>query len=215
MIETNILLLENALLNIDYISARKVLHDLRSGYSSLEIIEQVMTPVLENIGSGWEDGSVSLSQVYMSGCMCEELVDEILPATETEAIIQFPIALATLEDYHLLGSRIVYSIVRSAGYPVKNYGRQDIESLMEKVNEDGIKILMVSVLMASSALHVKQLRDRFVEEGLNVKIVVGGAPFRLDNSLWGEVGADAMGRTASDALKIIRRLIKELESCKN
>jgi hypothetical protein len=33
--------------------------------------------------------------------------------------------------------------------------------------------------------------------------VVGGAPFRFDDQLWREVGADAMGLSASDALKIL------------
>ena len=211
MIENDTLLLKNALLNIDYITARKILHELRSGYSSLEIVEKVMTPVLEDIGSGWEEGSISLSQVYMSGCMCEELVDEILPVSDITELTSVPVALATLEDYHLLGSRIVYSIMRAAGIPLHNYGKMTIKSLVEKVREDNIKILLISVLMIPSALHVRELRESLFDEGINVKIVVGGAPFRLDKTLWTEVGADAMGCTASDALKIARRLIRELE----
>jgi methanogenic corrinoid protein MtbC1 len=210
MIETNKLLLENALINIDYVAARKVFHDLRADYTSIDIIERVLTPVLENIGAGWEEGSVSLSQVYMSGCMCEELMDEILPISEINVTPSLPIALATLNDYHLLGARIVYSILRSSGIAITNYGRMDIESLVGKAMDDGIKVLLVSVLMVPSALSVKQLRERFIDEGYEIKIVVGGAPFRLDASLWTEVGADAMGSSASDAVRIVRRLIREI-----
>jgi len=39
-----------------------------------------------------------------------------------------------------------------------------------------------------------------------VKVIVGGAPFRFDSSLWKEVGADAFGYNASDAFDIIQSL---------
>jgi methanogenic corrinoid protein MtbC1 len=37
-----------------------------------------------------------------------------------------------------------------------------------------------------------------------VRIAVGGAPFLLDPELWCEVGADAGGRSAADAVTILR-----------
>ena len=61
--------------------------------------------------------------------------------------------------------------------------------------------------MLPSALKIKQVRDKLVEMALDVKIVVGGAPFRFDAQLWQEVGADAMCRTASEALPLIKGVI--------
>jgi len=46
--------------------------------------------------------------------------------------------------------------------------------------------------------------------GANIKVVVGGAPFLFDEELWREVGADAMGRSASDAVAIVERLMGEM-----
>jgi methanogenic corrinoid protein MtbC1 len=37
-------------------------------------------------------------------------------------------------------------------------------------------------------------------------VVVGGAPFLFDPLLWREVGADAMGRSASEAPGIIEKI---------
>ena len=53
------------------------------------------------------------------------------------------------------------------------------------------------------ALKVKELRELL---GSDVGIVVGGAPFRFDPLLWREVGADAFGRTAADAVNIVAHL---------
>ena len=34
---------------------------------------------LERIGDGWEEGQLSLSQVYMSGVICEEMIEKYIP----------------------------------------------------------------------------------------------------------------------------------------
>ena len=59
--------------------------------------------------------------------------------------------------------------------------------------------------MLPSALKVKAVRAALNARGSRVRIAVGGAPFLFDPELWREVGADAMGRSAADAMTIIRR----------
>jgi len=76
--------------------------------------------------------------------------------------------------------------------------------------KDGIKILLISVLMLPSALKVREVREKLDGSGLNIKIVVGGAPFLFDDKLWKEVGADAMGRYASEAVTIITSLTGDI-----
>jgi len=39
-------------------------------------------------------------------------------------------------------------------------------------------------------------------------LIVGGAPFRFDANLWKEVGADAMGKNASEAINIITHFME-------
>ena len=43
--------------------------------------------------------------------------------------------------------------------------------------------------------------------GLPTRVVAGGAPFVLDRRLAEEVGAYAVGYSASDAVAIVRRLL--------
>lgn len=199
--------LERALLALDRVAVSRMLTDICAASSPLERVERLIVPVLERIGNGWEEGRVSLSQVYMSGRLCEELVDGILPATDDTRKSQPPMAIAVLEDYHMLGMRIVYSALRASGFTLLNYGRVDMDQLVERVKRDGIRILLLSALMLPVALRVKVLRDRLQAEGCLPRILVGGAPFRFDDALWREVGADACGRTASEAVQAVARLI--------
>ena len=120
------------------------------------------------------------------------------------------IALVLLEDYHALGKMIVKSSLIASGHSVIDLGRMNVDEIVASVKEKDIKILLVSVLILPSALLVKELRKRFDLEHLETKIVVGGAPFRLDKNLWKEVGADDYGTVASDSIHIVDHLVEEL-----
>ena len=178
---------ERSLLSLERLAARSIL--TAPGGSPLEIVEGLIVPVLEKIGADWEKGEVALSQVYMAGRMCEELVDELLPSNDS--FRKNPVmAIAVLEDFHMLGKRIVYSALRSSGFHLLDYGQMRINDLVERVKRDGIKILLISTLMLPSALRVREVREGCRQAGMDVKIVVGGAPFRFDDLLWKEVHAD-------------------------
>jgi methanogenic corrinoid protein MtbC1 len=198
------------LLALDRVEVKRLLMEAAPTSSPMERIESLIVPVLERIGLGWDEGRVALSQVYMSGRLCEELVDLLLPPLDPARRDVPPMAIAVLEDYHLLGLRIVYSALRASGFALRNYGRCDLDTLAVRVKADGIRILLLSVLMLPSALRVKDLRSRLERDGCKTRIVVGGAPFRFDDRLWKEVGADAMGHTAADAVAAVNRLAEDL-----
>ena len=206
MVHLDIDRFEQALLSVDRLEARNILTASIGDQTSIQLVENLVLPALERIGESWEQGQVALSQVYMSGRVCEELVDSILPPGSATRRNQPRMAIAVLEDYHLLGKRIVYSALRASGFGLRDYGRVDVDGLVRRVQEDGIQVLLISTLMLPSALRVRDLRARLDESGLDAKIVVGGAPFRFDDQLWREVGADAMGRNASEAMSIVTRI---------
>jgi methanogenic corrinoid protein MtbC1 len=79
------------------------------------------------------------------------------------------------------------------------------DQLVRLVDEHHVKILLLSVLMLPSALRIRELKAALGNR--DVRIVVGGAPFRLDEQLWKEVGADAMGRDSSDAISIVTEMM--------
>ncbi len=196
--------LEAALLAVDHVAVKELLSP--GDEPALDRVEQLMVPALERIGNNWELGKASLSQVYVSGRMCEEVVDTLLPSLNDQRGERQRVALTVLEDFHLLGLRIVYSVLRASGRAPLSYGRMALEPLVERIKQDDIHLLLVSTLMLPAALRVKDLTARLRDEGLQTRVAVGGAPFCFDTELWREVGADAMGRSATDAIGIVDRL---------
>ncbi len=197
---------EKALLGVDRVALRSLVAELEARPDALRLLEGLLVPVLERIGRGWHEGRVSLAQVYMAGRLCEVELQR-LPVVARQSAESAPrLALAVLEDSHLLGMRVVLATLRLAGWPVLSLGRMELEPLVARVKRERISILLVSTLMLPAALQVRSLVDRLREEGLATRVVVGGAPFRFDTELWQEVGADACGSSASDAIGIVRRL---------
>lgn len=129
----------------------------RSG--PMQAVEGVMAPALVRLGEEWSAGRTALSQIYMSSRICEDIVERLLPAACAERKGQVHPAIVVLSDYHTLGKRIVLSIMRASGLDVIDYGRMEVEPLVERVIADEVQILLISVLMLPSALKVQSVRS--------------------------------------------------------
>lgn len=198
--------LERALLSLDQDAAEQIVIESLETETPIAVVENIIGASLERIGIDWEAGRLALSQIYMSGLICEKIVDKILPPQKFMRKNQPVTAIAVFEDYHMLGKRIVYSSLRSAGFEVLDLGGGlSIDRIVQLVKEKNIKILLLSVLMLHSALHIKDLKIRLIDT--DVKIIVGGAPFRFDPKLYSEVGADYFGKDSSDAIRIVSDLM--------
>lgn len=194
---------QEALVSLDNIKADALFQRVLSSHSPIEVVEQFVVPALAQIGQQWNEGRIALSQIYMSGRFCEKLVERVLPSGDPERKHHPQQAIVVLNDYHMLGMRIVFSVMRASGFELFNYGRMDVDELVERVITDKLQVLLISVLMLPSALKVRDLRTALDACGVQVKILVGGAPFQFDPHLWQEIGADAMGLSAADAVRIV------------
>lgn len=203
---------EKSLLQINRMKATEIFEKCYADKKGFDELEQLVIQSLEKIGADWENGTVSLSQVYMSGIICEELIDKYLPKFQVDRTEIPKMAIAVLLDHHALGKRIVYSILRAGGFEVLDFGQgRSVEDLVSETIEHQIDILLISTLMLPSALKVKSLKEQLIAQGSDPKIVVGGAPFRLDKNLWQTVGADADGKNASNVIKVVEALMKGAE----
>lgn len=196
-----------ALESLDRSQADTLFQKVLQHYSPILAVEKVVVPALEQIGTAWHEGDLALSQVYMSGRFCEALVDRVLPPSDPDRKHQPRSAIVVLSDYHDLGKRIVYSVMRASGFEVFDYGRLDVDQLVERAMADRLSVLLISVLILPSALKVREVCEKLKARGADIKVVVGGAPFIFDDQLWREVGADAMGKSASEAVAIVSRFM--------
>lgn len=201
--------LQTALIQIDRIRADRIFEVSYLENKNFEALEYLTMGALENIGAGWEEGEFSLSQVYMSGVICEELIEKYMPKFNVDTKKNPKIGIGVLQDHHALGKRIVYSVLRAGGYDVLDFGQGlSVDEIVEMTVEKQIDFLLISTLMLPSALQVKMVVEELRARDSDVKIIAGGAPFRLDSTLWKKVNADANGQNGTTVSKIIDALAK-------
>lgn len=201
---------EEALLQINRVEAGEIFEKIHKNESNFQALEILIIHTLEKIGTDWENGEISLSQEYMAGIICEELIDKYLPMGDIKRKDVPKMAIGVLKDHHGLGKRMVYAVLRAGGYELLDFGQGlSVEEMVQKTLDNQIEILLVSTLMYSSALKVRDLREKLNEAGSKTKIIVGGAPFRLDSELWKTVHADANGKDASKVIGLIEEMVGE------
>lgn len=199
---------KEVLLSVNRIEALRVMKEVyENSDNCLASAADIIRIVLEDIGVGWEEGEISLSQVYMSGILCEECVNSIL--SEETAVDKSPlnIGIGVLLDHHGLGKKIISSIIRLNGYDVIDFGDGlSVKDIVSKAIENELDVLLISTLMLPSALKVKEVVKKIHEEGKTIKVLAGGAPFRLDKNLWIEVGLDTDVRNNADIIRVIEEV---------
>lgn len=198
--------LERALLAVDRPMVDQLVEQALAGEPPQAVIDRLLVPALVRVGTAWEQGQVALSQVYMAGRLAEAVTGRLLPqASPAEGTARA--AVAVLEDQHVLGKQMVLAHLHAAAIPVVDLGQGlSAAALAERAAAAGVQVLLVSVLMLRSALAVTGLVEALRGRACHTRVVVGGAPFRLDPELWRRVGADAWGPSAADAPGLVRRL---------
>lgn len=207
---------ESALLVIDRGAARAVMAAASERWGPLRAAELLVTPVLERIGEAWSAGALALAQLYMAGRICEDLMEEILPVFAPGRLAAPRIAVAVLEDHHALGKRLLAAFLHAGGFDVLDYGHGlSVESLSARCRLDEVHILLVSTLMLPAALRVRTLMAALQEDadsqgGRRPWVIVGGAPYLFDDTLWLEVGADSLGESAGQSVALVHEAMASM-----
>ena len=199
---------EAALLDLDLEALRSVVAENLAMAPKLGVFETLVAPALERIGRAWEEGDLALAQVYMASRLVERLVEEHLVSGELAHRSQPLIAMAVLEDHHILGKRLVLASLHMGGWAVADWGVvSDPVALAERAHAEGLGILLISTLMDRSARRVAEVVGTLRALGASTRVVGGGAPFRLYPELCREVGADATTAEASAVPALLERLV--------
>ncbi len=178
---------------------------LDEGISPLEIIEEGISKGLSLVGEQFESGTYFLADLILAG----EVVKEAMPILEARleagsAGQKGKVVLATVEgDIHEIGKNIVGMLLQVNGYEVIDLGVDvPAEKIMTAIKQNGARLVGLSALLSTMVGSIKDVVDSVKEAGLKdkVKIVIGGAC--TSEQLKEEMGADAYGETAVQAVRI-------------
>lgn len=165
----------------------------------LAIINEEMIPALNEVGKGFEKGTVFLPQLLMSAEAAKaafEVIKERLAQSGAEEKKKGTVILATVKgDIHDIGKNIVKVLLENYSYEVLDLGK-DVppETIVKTAMERNVKLVGLSALMTTTVPSMEETIRQLRKEAPFVKVMVGGAVLTKEYAM--TIGADQYCRDA-------------------
>ena len=200
-----------AIANIAHVDElkQKVEEALSLNIDPLKILDCV-SKGLDEVGRKYESGEYFLMELILAGNLASEVTNMLRPYLKAKRkISRGKVVIGTVEgDLHDIGKNIVISMLSSAGFEVIDLGVDvSAEKFIDAVKKEKPDILAMSCLLTVGLPHMREVIEKLKEEGLRdkVKVMVGGRPVTPEYAR--EIGADAYGADAVDAVNIAERWV--------
>ncbi|MBQ7991255.1 MAG: homocysteine S-methyltransferase family protein [Oscillospiraceae bacterium] len=169
---------------------------------SLKIIDNELIPALDDVGKGFEKGTVFLPQLLMSADAAKAAFEVIKASMQgSEQQIKAKVILATVKgDIHDIGKNIVKVMMENYGYQVIDLGK-DVppEVIVDTAIKEDIKLVGLSALMTTTVVSMEETIKLLREKKPDCKVAVGGAVMTQEYA--DAIGADFYGK---DAMATVR-----------
>lgn len=187
---------------------------LAAGETPLAVIDRGIVPALEEVGRGFEKGTVFLPQLLMAADAAGEAFGVIkaamssVPSLKSFRVSRRPIVLATVKgDIHDIGKNIVRALLENYGFDVIDLGRDVApEKIVETAKQANAMLVGLSALMTTTVGAMAETIRQLKAAGLRAKTVVGGAVVTQEYA--DSIGADFYAKDAMRTVRIAESLAK-------
>jgi corrinoid protein of di/trimethylamine methyltransferase len=171
-----------------------------------DTIERGLTEGLGAVGDRWARGGAFITEVMLSAAALKAGLRILEPVLARRGITRKTLGhvlLGTVKgDIHDIGKSIVGAMLVAAGFEIRDLG-VDVspQKFVEEVLRIKPKIVGLSALLTVSMPAQKEVIGALDQKGLRneARVMIGGAPV---TEAWArEIGADAYGEDALDAIK--------------
>ena len=168
----------------------------------LEIINDELIPALDEVGKGFEKGTIFLPQLLMSAEAAKAafaVIKDSMAGKPRE--MKGKIIIATVKgDIHDIGKNIVKVMLENYGYDVIDLGK-DVppEQIVDTAIQEDVKLVGLSALMTTTVVSMEDTIKLLKEKKPDTLTVVGGAVMTQEYA--DRIGADCY---AKDAMETVR-----------
>ena len=189
--------------------AHHITAELVKDKAPLDIINEELIPALDQVGKGFEKGTVFLPQLLMSADAAKiafaVLKDELAKSGESEQA-KDKVILATVKgDIHDIGKNIVKVLLENYSFDVIDLGK-DVppEEIVETAIKEDVRLVGLSALMTTTVVSMEETIRQLRKKKPECKVMVGGAVLNQDYS--DMIGADFYGKDAMQSVYYAQQL---------
>ncbi|MDO4847624.1 MAG: homocysteine S-methyltransferase family protein [Clostridiaceae bacterium] len=182
--------------------------ELLKSADALEIINSEIIPALDEVGQGFENGTVFLPQLLQSADCAKAAFDEIkfsLSSSGKKQETKGRIVLCTVKgDIHDIGKNIVKVLLENYGFDVIDLGKDVApETVLKAVIDNGVRLVGLSALMTTTVVSMQETIDLLKRELGDITVCVGGAV--LNQEYADSIGADFYSKDAMGTVRFAEK----------
>ncbi|MFQ6075363.1 MAG: B12-binding domain-containing protein [Candidatus Bathyarchaeia archaeon] len=182
---------------------------LDAGAKPLDIVDAV-SKGLNIVGDLYEKREYFLMELTLAGSTAAEIMNMIKPEFgESGMPVTGKVVIGTVfGDLHYIGKDIVIAMLESRGFSVTDLGVDvPTDRFLTAVKEIKPDVVAMSGLLTIVVEEMKKVIDALKREGLrgSVKVMIGGRAVSQEYA--DEIGADAFGANAVDAVRLAVRWV--------
>ncbi len=185
---------------------------LGKGVDPIDAVERGLARGIMKVGEDFGAGEVFLPELIMAADVMKKatsILDEKIKASGTTRTTLGKMVIGTVKgDIHDIGKSVVASVLQANGYDVEDIGIDvAVDGFIQSVKQNNADVLGMSTLLTLPLQVMGEVIAAMKEAGLRdrVKIIVGGCP--VTQEFAEEIGADAVGFDAADAVKKVGKLL--------
>ncbi len=176
-----------------------------------DLLMDVIAPAQQELGRLWERGVLDVAQEHVATSVTQVTMSSLHLRLVGEPRAGSTLVAATPPgDTHEVGLRIVTDLLRLHGWDTVWLGTScPVPDVLDAVASSGASLLLLG---ASMTLHLPGLREAVEQVRADprcddVRVMVGGEPFRHAPTLGAWVGADLVATTATEAVEAAEGLL--------
>jgi 5-methyltetrahydrofolate--homocysteine methyltransferase len=188
----------------DETAAQLVVQALELDLAPLDILQKGVVDGITETGERWKRNEYFLPDVILAADAFKAAMAALKPHLEEGEDLHRgkKVVIGVVEgDVHDLGKGMVVAMLASAGFEVIDLGIDvSPQQFMAAVQDHQPYILGLGAYMTTTMLQMKDVIAELEQQGLRqaLKVMVGGVP--TSQEFADEIGADAWGKDALDAL---------------
>jgi len=187
--------------------------------SPTDFFENCITPVLTEVGNRFETLDIFLPEMVNAGEIVKEVNQMVIqPAINAlgkqDLGSSGKVLMATIEgDLHDIGKNIVCAMLDVSGFEVIDMGVDvSAHNLVDRAVQTHAEIIGLSSLLTSCLPYMKDVIDILKIKGIRDQffVMIGGAA--PTEAFANEIGADAQGHTAADAVRLCKEFKQKVSA---
>jgi 5-methyltetrahydrofolate--homocysteine methyltransferase len=183
---------------------------IEDGLDATEILNNGLLSGMEVVGQKFGAHEIFLPELLLAARAMNAGIDLLKPLfIAGEMPTQGKVVIGTVKgDLHDIGKNLVGIMLKGAGYEVIDVGADvAAEVFVDTAEAEGASVVGLSALLTTTMTGMKNVVEIVRERGLEdrIKVIVGGAP--LSQAFADEIGADAYGYDAGNAVEIVKGLM--------